>query len=106
MHGERHHRTRFRDRRAVGTVRFAATLVVTFCAWSAHRHIAERKIRMAAIGDTASAWAPRVRSILRIAAGLFLLQHGTAKILGFPPTEMSGISIGTMPGAAGVIELV
>lgn len=61
---------------------------------------------MAGIGDTASAWTPRVRSILRIAAGLFFLQHGTAKILGFPATEMSGISIGTMGGAAGVIELV
>lgn len=61
---------------------------------------------MAAIADTASTWAPRARSILRIAAGLLLLQHGTTKILGFPATEMSGIPVSTMPGAAGVIELV
>lgn len=61
---------------------------------------------MAGIGDTASAWAPRVLSILRIAAGLLFLEHGTTKILGFPATEMSGISVATAPGAAGVIELV
>jgi putative oxidoreductase len=45
-------------------------------------------------------------SILRIAAGLLVLQHGTTKILGFPATEMSGISVATMPGFAGIIELV
>jgi len=61
---------------------------------------------MAAIADTASAWAPRVLSILRIAAGLLILQHGTTKLLGFPATEMSGIGIGNMPGAAGIFELV
>jgi putative oxidoreductase len=61
---------------------------------------------MTAIAQTATSWAPRVRSILRIMAGLLLLQHGTTKILGFPATEMSGISVSTMPGMAGVIELV
>jgi putative oxidoreductase len=61
---------------------------------------------MSSLSQTASAWAPRVLSILRIAAGLLILQHGTTKILGFPATEMSGISVATMPGMAGVIELV
>lgn len=61
---------------------------------------------MSSLSQTASAWAPRVLSILRIAAGLLVLQHGTTKILGFPATEMSGISVATMPGMAGVIELV
>lgn len=61
---------------------------------------------MADIGQTATAWAPRVRSILRIAAGLLVLQHGTSKLLGFPPTDMSGMSVATLGGAAGVIELV
>ena len=32
----------------------------------------------------AAAWAPRLLSILRIMAGLLLLQHGTAKHLKFP----------------------
>ena len=58
------------------------------------------------LSQTVSAWSPRVLSILRIAAGLLILQHGTTKILGFPATEMSGISVATMPGMAGVIELV
>jgi putative oxidoreductase len=58
------------------------------------------------LAQTASAWAPRVLSILRIAAGLLILQHGTTKLLGFPATEMSGISVATMPGLAGIIELV
>lgn len=61
---------------------------------------------MSSLLQTASAWAPRVLSILRIAAGLLILQHGTTKILGFPATEMSGISVATMPGFAGIIELV
>lgn len=61
---------------------------------------------MAGIAKTASAWAPRVRSILRIAAGLFYLQHGTTKFLAFPPTELSGIGVGSMGGAAGIFELV
>ena len=61
---------------------------------------------MSSLSQTASAWAPRVLSILRIAAGLLILQHGTTKLLGFPATEMSGISVSTMPGMAGIIELV
>ena len=32
----------------------------------------------------ATAWAPRLLSILRIMAGLLLLQHGTGKYLKFP----------------------
>ena len=57
------------------------------------------------VGTTYGAgWAPRVLSILRIAAALFLLQHGTMKFLGFPP--------GTPPAAmspgwyAGLFELI
>ena len=61
---------------------------------------------MADIGQTAIAWAPRVRSILRIAAGLLVLQHGTSKLLGFPATDMSGMSVASLGGAAGVIELI
>jgi putative oxidoreductase len=42
--------------------------------------------------DTASletVWAPRVLSILRIVAGLLFFEHGTSKLLGFPPSEHS-----------------
>ena len=30
-------------------------------------------------------WAPRVLSILRIVAALIFFEHGTQKLLGFPP---------------------
>ena len=46
-------------------------------------------------------------SILRIFTGLSLLQHGTAKILGFPaaPT-FSNVQITSLTGVGGLIELV
>lgn len=58
------------------------------------------------LAQTANAWAPRVLSILRIATGLLLLQHGTTKLLGFPASQMSGIDVTTLPGLAGIFELV
>jgi putative oxidoreductase len=61
---------------------------------------------MAAIAQTVSAWTPRVLSILRIAAGLLVLEHGTTKLLHFPPTDYSGVPLSTMVGAAGIFELV
>lgn len=45
-------------------------------------------------------------SILRIMAGLLVLQHGTTKILAFPVTPHTGTPLMSMSGAAGVIELV
>lgn len=54
-----------------------------------------------------SAWAPRVLSILRIVAGLLLLQHGAQKILHFPPGGAGGgIDLSTLAGWSGPIELV
>ncbi|TCK30132.1 putative oxidoreductase [Ancylobacter aquaticus] len=50
--------------------------------------------------------APHVLSLLRIASALLLMQHGTTKVLGFPATQMSGVSLTSMPGIAGIIELV
>lgn len=50
--------------------------------------------------------APHVLSLLRIASALLLLQHGTTKVLGIPPTQMTGVSLTSMPGIAGIIELV
>jgi len=52
------------------------------------------------------AWAPRFLSLLRIMTGLLFLQHGTAKILSFPPSPMAGISLATPGGIAGIFELV
>lgn len=59
--------------------------------------------------NTASltAWAPRVLSVFRIVAGLLLLQHGTQKILHFPPDgQGGGIDLSTLAGWSGPIELV
>ena len=33
-------------------------------------------------------WEPRVLSILRIVVGLLFMEHGTAKLFGFPPSPM------------------
>ncbi|RZJ19265.1 MAG: DoxX family protein [Brevundimonas sp.] len=54
-----------------------------------------------------SAWAPRVLSVLRIVSGLLLLQHGTQKVLGFPPGgQGGGVDLSTVAGWSGPIELV
>jgi putative oxidoreductase len=56
---------------------------------------------------TAQAWAPRLLSILRIMAGLLLLEHGTGKWLGFPAGAVPpNFALNSMAGYAGVIELV
>ena len=55
----------------------------------------------------ATAWAPRLLSILRIMAGLLLLQHGTAKLLKFPVVQnMANLDLSSMPGIAGFLELI
>ncbi len=57
-----------------------------------------------ALGTT---WAPRLLSVLRIMAGLLLLEHGTGKWLGFPVGTVPPTFVhNSMPGYAGVIELV
>lgn len=50
-------------------------------------------------------WAPRVLSILRIVAALIFLEHGTQKLLGFPPTDRT-VEAFSLSWTAGVIELV
>ena len=54
-----------------------------------------------------SKWQPTVLSLLRFMSGLLLMQHGTAKLLGFPALPMfAHLQIGSMVGIAGIIELV
>jgi putative oxidoreductase len=50
-------------------------------------------------------WAPRVLSILRIISALLFLEHGSAKLLGFPPSDFSP-EVMSLPWIAGVLELV
>jgi len=55
----------------------------------------------------ATAWAPRLLSVLRIMAGLLFLQHGTAKHLKFPAVPMfAKMETVSLLGAAGAIEIV
>jgi len=55
----------------------------------------------------AAAWAPRLLSVLRFMSGLLLLQHGTGKLLKFPAGVVPPtFDLNSMPGYAGVIELV
>lgn len=51
-------------------------------------------------------YSPFLLSVLRIMSGALFLQHGTTKLLSFPVTQMSGANVMTMPGAAGIFELV
>jgi len=63
--------------------------------------------------NTNGAWAPRVLSVLRIAAGFLIMQHGLQKVLGMipPPMPPGGQPFTTPPlmstgGVSGMIELV
>jgi putative oxidoreductase len=52
-------------------------------------------------------WTPRLLSVLRIATGLFLLEHGTAKLFKFPGVpQFAKLDLASMPGIAGYFELI
>jgi putative oxidoreductase len=57
------------------------------------------------LNDTLALWAPRVLSILRIVAALIFFEHGTQKLIGFPP-HPNPASISTMSWIAAVLESV
>jgi putative oxidoreductase len=53
-------------------------------------------------------WSPRILSVLRIMAALLFLEHGTSKLLGFPPSPMPAhaFHLFSMAGFSGVLEFV
>src|SRR5579863_8952891 len=53
-------------------------------------------------------WEPRMLSILRVMTGLLFLEHGLAKIFGFPalPNHAPYQLFSLVPGLAGVMEMV
>jgi putative oxidoreductase len=57
--------------------------------------------------EALAAWTPRALSILRIITGLLIIQHGMAKIIGFPVFPMyANVQPFSLIGAAGFIELI
>ena len=51
-------------------------------------------------------WAPYAIGVLRIVTALLFLEHGTAKLLGFPVTELAYPAMWSLLWIAGVFELV
>jgi putative oxidoreductase len=57
------------------------------------------------LAHIAAAWQPRLLSLLRIVTALLLLQHGTAKLIGFPHVAMfDNLQLLSLVGVAGVLE--
>jgi putative oxidoreductase len=57
--------------------------------------------------DALTRWSPQMLSVLRIMAGLVILQFGTAKVLGFPAVPMfAGVKLFSLIGLAGTLELI
>ena len=55
-----------------------------------------------------SAWAPQLRSVLRIVAAFMFMQSGTMKLFGFPMAMPDGKTamLLTQVGIAGILEVV
>jgi len=49
-------------------------------------------------------WHGLTLSALRVASGLLLVQHGTAKLFGFPGGQRANIDLNTLSGWTGPIE--
>ena len=56
--------------------------------------------------DRIEPWTPKALSVLRIVTGLLFLEHGTQKLLGFPPSEHAFPPLFSLLGLQGVLELV
>lgn len=51
-------------------------------------------------------WSPRLLSVLRIVTAFLFIQHGSMKLLGFPPSDaFAGLKLISLIGFAGVLEL-
>ena len=56
--------------------------------------------------ERVSKYLPETLSIVRIVVGLLFLEHGSAKLLGFPMTPSPQPALMSLLGLQGVIELV
>ncbi len=56
--------------------------------------------------DFFTVWSPRVLSVLRVVVAFLFIEHGSMKLLGYPPSEMfKGIHLFSLLGFAGALEL-
>jgi putative oxidoreductase len=52
-------------------------------------------------------WAPRVLSALRVVTALLFMEHGTAKLFGFPQvTDFANLELASLLGVSGILEFV
>ena len=52
-------------------------------------------------------WTPRALAVLRIITAYLFIQHGSAKLLGFPHVDyFNGLQLFSLMGLAGILELV
>lgn len=54
----------------------------------------------------ATTWGPRMLAVLRIVTALVFLEHGTQKILGFPPSTSPMPAVFSLFWFGGIIEMV
>ncbi len=57
-------------------------------------------------GILPQSWSGPIHAALRVMTGLLFLQHGTAKILGFPSIEMFANGVSGIFLVSGILELV
>ncbi len=51
-------------------------------------------------------WAPRVLSVVRVVSALIFMEHGTQKLLNFPPLAKPLPALFSLSWTAGVLELI
>lgn len=57
--------------------------------------------------EALAAWTPRALSVLRIVTGLMIIEHGMAKLLGYPVVpSFANLQPLSLLGAAGFVELI
>jgi putative oxidoreductase len=57
------------------------------------------------IPDLSAVWMPRMLAVLRTMTALLFMEHGTQKLLGFPPSTNPGPPLFSLLGVQGLLDL-
>ncbi len=59
-------------------------------------------------GIIPTSWSGHLHAALRVVTGLLFMQHGTAKLLGFPAVDMfkDGVPLASLFGIGGLLEII